>query len=250
MSNGSPWKQLLKELRRRVNIEYNLRFKGGYFGLNGLDRAIERYVDFDNGFFVEIGANDGITQSNTFHFEKKRGWRGVLVEPVPQKFFQCKLERSDKTKVYCNACVSFGYTEKYVDILYANLMSVGTPANMDRGTSAGHARKGTRFLAPHEAIVEFGALASTLDAILVSSDAPTHIDLFSLDVEGAELEVLKGIDHEKYRFRYIILETSHFDKLNDFLFNIGYNFVEKLSKHDYIFADIKTHYRTEGKKQN
>lgn len=41
-----------------------------YFGLNELDRKIEKYMDYDNGFYVELGANDGIRQSNTYYFEK------------------------------------------------------------------------------------------------------------------------------------------------------------------------------------
>jgi len=40
-----------------------------YFALNDLDKKIERYLDFDNGFFVELGANDGVNQSNTLFFE-------------------------------------------------------------------------------------------------------------------------------------------------------------------------------------
>jgi hypothetical protein len=45
-----------------------------YKGMNQLDKKIETYVDFDNGYFVELGANDGISQSNTYYFEKNRGW--------------------------------------------------------------------------------------------------------------------------------------------------------------------------------
>ena len=169
LNNGSPWKMLLKEFRRRLDIEYRVRFKGAYFGLNGLDKLIEKYVDYDGGFFVEIGANDGISQSNTYHLEKKRGWKGVLVEPVPHNFFRCKLERSNKTKIYCNACVPFYYSEKYVDILYANLMSIGASAGTNVENRARHATDGTRFLAPHEFIVEFGASAATLNSILNDS---------------------------------------------------------------------------------
>jgi len=44
-----------------------------YFGLNNLDQKIEKYLDFDNGFFVELGANNGIEQSNTLYFELFRG---------------------------------------------------------------------------------------------------------------------------------------------------------------------------------
>jgi len=51
-----------------INNFKNLIYK--YHGLNGLDKKIEKYINFNNGFFCELGANDGITQSNTFFFEK------------------------------------------------------------------------------------------------------------------------------------------------------------------------------------
>ena len=55
----------------------NKSFK--YKGANNLDKKIESYLNYNNGYFVELGANDGITQSNSYYFEKYRGWRGTLL---------------------------------------------------------------------------------------------------------------------------------------------------------------------------
>ena len=58
---------------RRLN--YLMRkFRGGT-SINQLDEKLERYVNYDNGFFVELGANDGVSQSNSLYFEMKRNWR-------------------------------------------------------------------------------------------------------------------------------------------------------------------------------
>ena len=47
-------------------LNYVMRkIKGGYFSVNHLDKQLEQYVNYDNGFFVELGANDGISQSNS-----------------------------------------------------------------------------------------------------------------------------------------------------------------------------------------
>lgn len=46
--------------------------RGKYFSLNQLDRKLEEFVDYNNGYFVELGANDGVTQSNTLYFERHR----------------------------------------------------------------------------------------------------------------------------------------------------------------------------------
>jgi len=61
-------------------------FRIRYFALNNLDKSLETFIDFNNGYFVELGANDGVNQSNTLYFEHFRGWRGVLIEPCPPNF--------------------------------------------------------------------------------------------------------------------------------------------------------------------
>lgn len=57
-----------------------------YIGLNELDRMILKYINYDGGFYVELGANDGITQSNTKHFEIYKNWTGILIEPNERQF--------------------------------------------------------------------------------------------------------------------------------------------------------------------
>jgi len=71
-----------------------------YFSINEIDIKIEKYLDFDNGFFVELGANDGVNQSNSLYFEKYRNWKGVLVEPIPHNYLLCKKNRSLNSKVF------------------------------------------------------------------------------------------------------------------------------------------------------
>ena len=94
-----------------------------YYSLNDLDKKIEKYLDINNGFSVELGANDGVTQSNTLHFEKFRNWRGILIEPTPHNYLLCRENRSPENSIYCCACTSFDYKEKFVEIAYSNLMS-------------------------------------------------------------------------------------------------------------------------------
>ena len=59
------------------------KYKGGYFSINQLDRQLEEYVNYDDGFFVELGANDGVTQSNSLYFELKRNWKGSSYRTFP-----------------------------------------------------------------------------------------------------------------------------------------------------------------------
>jgi len=77
ISNAIFGKELTIALRARLNFLKIKLFKGGYFALNDLDKKLEKYVNYDNGFFVELGANNGIDQSNSLYFELNRGCRGT-----------------------------------------------------------------------------------------------------------------------------------------------------------------------------
>ncbi len=211
-------------------------FRGKYASINQLDQKLEKYVDYDNGYFVELGANDGVTQSNSLYFEKYRNWRGLLVEPAPQNFLRCRKNRSARNRIYCAACVSFDFDQEFVRIAYSNLMS--TPVNLESDIQDPrvHAALGDRFLGSGEAVFEFGAVARTLNSLLLDAGAPRQIDFLSLDVEGAELEVLKGVDHQAFRFKYILVECRDFPRLDAYLEKQGYCFVERLSMQDYLFS--------------
>jgi hypothetical protein len=82
----------------------------------------------------------------------------------------------------------------------------------------------------------FSAQPITLTEILKNNNSPKIIDLFSLDVEGYEFKVLEGIDFKNYKFKYFLIETNNFNKLNHYLVTKKYKFINKLSHHDYLFA--------------
>ena len=83
----------------------------------------------------------------------------------------------------------------------------------------------------------FDAIAVTLNQILITSNAPQNIGLLSLDVEGAEIEVLKGLNHTQFRFKYLCIECRNIEKLEKFLSDYGYVLEEKLTQHDYLFKN-------------
>jgi len=98
-----------------------------------------------------------------------------------------------------------------------------------------HAEKGSKFLDGQE-VFKFSAKAITLNEVLKNANAPKLIDFLSLDVEGAEIEVLGGINYSEFRFKLMLIETNEFETVNKFLARENYIFLKKLSSHDYLFA--------------
>lgn len=110
------------------------------------------------------------------------------------------------------------------------------PTDLPEGIE-GHSESGRRYLPPGVTPFDFAAIARTLQSILDESAAPSHIDLMSLDVEGAELSVLRGVDHTKTRFKHLLVESRSPELLCRYLEKYGYEFVGQLSHHDYLYRD-------------
>jgi FkbM family methyltransferase len=195
------------------------------------------YLANSKGYFVELGANDGLSQSNTKHFELFKGWKGVLIEPYFDNYVLCRRNRAIRTQVINAACVAFDFEDPTIRLLYSNLMTITLDGESEIKDRDGHAQVGAQFLGEREYVFEFQAPARTLNSILQEAKSPTRIDLLSLDVEGAELEVLKGLDHSEYRFKFIVIEIRNFESMNIYLVSVGYQMVEKLTMHDYLYTD-------------
>ena len=210
-----------------------------YFGLNKLDAKLEQFIDYEEGYFVELGANDGVTQSNTKYFELFKNWKGVLIEPTINKYEDCKRNRNKRSHVVNAACVSFSNQENTVNLVYSNLMTTTLNTESDLTDLGAHLKRGRTFLEPKVSQFHFQARARTLNSILEEVNAPSRIDLLSLDVEGSEIEVLKGINHNQFRFSFICIECRDLPKMKEYLLSLNYVLKTQLSEHDYLFADSR-----------
>ncbi|MEA2462112.1 MAG: hypothetical protein QOH90_2289 [Actinomycetota bacterium] len=189
--------------RRRRALEARSDFSQSMPALHDLDRAIEARLEHRSpGFFVEAGAFDGYTQSNTYYLERALGWRGLLVEPVPILARAARRERPASTVVNCGLVPS-DYPAQEIQLRYGGTMTVVASA-----PGAGEwAQAAQANMALDEPEHEFAVPARTLSSLLDEIRAP-EVDLLSLDVEGYEAEVLGGLDLERHVPRMIIVEVD------------------------------------------
>jgi FkbM family methyltransferase len=197
----------------------------------GVGAKIEKYLPH-NGFFIEVGANNGFSESNTYYLERFRNWKGILIEPIPHLYQECVKERPNST-VFNYALVSSD-SQQEVEMIYGHLMSLVRGAFDDEKIEAERAAIAGRKLGftPYSIKVPARTLTSILDRANVS-----EIDFLSLDVEGFELNALKGLNFEKYRPNYMLIECLNeksFQEIETYIANY-YNLFERASQVDYLF---------------
>jgi FkbM family methyltransferase len=202
--------------------------------LHDIDRKLDRHIDRDGGFFVEAGANDGFEQSNTYWLERFRGWNGLLIEPIPELFREALVERPDALAFNC-ALVPFDYRADTVRMRHGGLMSIVSGSHGSE--EADRAYVEPAFSLRMDSEYETEVPAWTLSAILDEVDAP-EVDLLSLDVEGFEASVLRGIDLARHAPRFILVEIH--DMANgrpviDRLLGERYESVDQLSPIDILY---------------
>lgn len=206
-----------------------------YWGINSLDRRLAQLMPYRHGFFVELGANDGRSQSNSLHFERHKNWKGVLIEPCPTAYMRCLMTRSNRTKVFCGCCVEPDKQGSLVPMEYFNLMSVQTDGASDYGMQDHLRELRSNAGGEPDLAYKFGSYGYTLTALLEQAEAPSSIDFLSLDVEGAERSVLRGLDFNKYQFRFILVETRQQQAVASDLSAHGYRLKEQLAAADLLF---------------
>jgi FkbM family methyltransferase len=165
-----------------------------------------------NRFFVDIGANDGIIGSNTYIFEQL-GWKGICVEPQPD-IFNHYLKRQRKCDLY-NVALSSKSGDN-IEFFKAH----GAPAlsGLNENMSEGH----KKWAAEYGKIEIINVKTTTFEEIMKKHPDIKHIDFMSIDVEGHEMEILKTINFNEYKFDFVTIEKSDPDKIIKHMQENGY----------------------------
>jgi len=185
--------------------------------------VLDFFKNIKDGYFVEIGASNGIIFSNTFLLEKNHNWKGICIEPSVDEFVDLQKNRQShcvNKAVYSKS----GLKMEFIKKLDGLLSGLKEHYNFEAWKTV-----------PTEKI--YTVETETLTDILDRYKAPKYIHYMSIDVEGAEVEILKGIDFSKYRFGLLNVEhnynTTQRKQQRAILESNGYKFLKQNDFDDY-----------------
>ena len=149
-----------------------------------LDQTMKKFLTEPCGFFIEAGAQDGIFQSNTLIFARKRGYTGLLIEPATSLIGRLRQNRPESI-VFNGALTSF--------------QRDGSQVTVPSGSPMG--------IVSHDVVNATTTVIARSLSKLLDEHGIQKVDFFSLDVEGHEVEILKGLDFNRHRPRFVLIEV-------------------------------------------
>jgi FkbM family methyltransferase len=193
---------------------------------NGEDLWLDAFFGGrSHGFFVDVGAYDGVNLSNSYHFEQL-GWTGVLVEPDPRKADQCRGSRPRSLVFQCAAVGSPEMSEiTFFQVEAGEVYSTTKLTDSHAARISGMGLQPTALTVP----------ARTLDSMLEEAGT-SSVDFVSIDVEGAEMEVLRGFDIERWKPAVVIIESNtkiRSADIRNYFVSHGYAYRDSIDVNDF-----------------
>lgn len=183
-----------------------------------------------NGFFLDSGASDGLSGSNTRLLEEEYGWTGICVEPNDDLFRQLVANR----RCICLNCCLYDH-EGTVDFLEAGQVFGGILNEYDPTHLQYTRQEIARRWPAHRGAAPVTKPARTARSVLCEAGAPPVIDYWSLDTEGSELAILSSFPFDEYRVRVLTVEhnfASSREEIRRLLERQGYRRVSVLGIDD------------------
>jgi FkbM family methyltransferase len=217
-------------LRQKIwNCERSFFWNENFASQSGQDKIIKNsfFRSKKNGYFVEIGAFDGVLGSNCIHFEKSMNWEGIAIEPSKIQFE--KLSKNRNCKVLNAAISSTEKDVEFMEVIEGLTQMSGINDDNYSAKSIIENNKNTKFN-------KNKIKTSTFEKSILIKE----IDYLSIDIEGAELDVLKSINFQEYIVKVISVENNNPEKINfnSFLKENNFSFFDRVGQ-DEIFYNNK-----------
>jgi len=150
------------------------------------------FKEAKSGTYIELGAFDGNTESNTRFFGECLGWKGLLIEGNPTKYDMLVRNRPNAHKMcFAPSCNETGSTVTFSTAVFTNAGLKGFAKAYDEKDNL-------------QVNVSCGPLTPVLEHVFGN-----HVNFFSLDVEGAEMLVLNTIDFDKVQIDVLMIEVEN-----------------------------------------
>lgn len=181
------------------------------------------------GYFVDIGAYDGMTYSNSLFFERHLGWPGICIEPLPLAFQALRANR----KAICLNCAVADQdgVAKFADVDMPNY------GKMYSGLSTEFDPRHAAIIKAHATAVRVIEVPTRRLAQILDEHGVRAIDYLSVDTEGGELKILMNIDLKAYDVRVISVENNYRElAIPGYLMGLGYRWIRTIAGFDEVFA--------------
>lgn len=198
-----------------------------FYSQDNQDKYLEQNIfkGFKHGTFVDVGAHDGVNINNTLYFEKNNSWSGINIEPLPKIFDSLVINRPKSINLKYAVCNNDGETEFLSNTGYTEMIS-GIKDTFDSRHLQRLERENQEYNSSTEIIkVETKRLETILDEHEIS-----RVHYLSIDVEGAEFEVIKSINFDKVFIDVIGFENNYNDTsmpIIEYLQNKGYVIIRR-----------------------
>ena len=176
-----------------------------------------------NGFFIDIGAHDGVSINNTLFFEKELDWKGLCFEPIPDVFVKLKQNR------LCE-CLNCAVSEKDGEDTFLRLKGY---TEMLSGIKSEYSQEHLNRI--EYELKNFGGSKEEIKVkcvninTVLSERSIAEVDYCSIDTEGNEIKILNTIDFDKTFFYCFSIENnSHSNEIKRFMKSKNYKLVEVL----------------------
>lgn len=184
-----------------------------------------------SGYFVDVGAHDGLYYSNTYAFER-RGWRGMCFEPHPEFHKQLVANRPGSTCIHA----AVGNRIELATPFYS------TPNAIFSSTSQADLESLRKIYVDEqeqfEKMQQISVPLITLDYALAIHGVE-RVDYLSVDVEGREMDVLQGFDIARRRPRLVIVENNNlWDALIEYFTAAGYTLARVVYQNMFFVRDV------------
>lgn len=211
-----------------------------YYSQYGQDKLLHNlfFKGKKKGVFLDIGAHDGVSFSNTYFFERYLGWKGICIEPNPEVFQRLKKNR---TCTNLNLCVH----NKEGMVTFTRIKGYGEMlSGISNQYDPRHAQRINETIQKYGGEREEIPVRSSTPLAIIHEYKLDHIDLMNIDTEGNEWPILESFPFDEVQPQIVLVENNYKDdQIRTFLASKGYRWLLNQGDDVFHFGELSLYER-------